>query len=81
MTTRAGDAAKADVIVVGSGVAGALVAYELAKSGIKVTILEAGDRLDRASLVDRSWWTWRRDLAAPYPRYAHAPVPDFLSQD
>ena len=34
---------KYDVIIIGSGVAGALMAFKLAKQGIKVLILEAGD--------------------------------------
>lgn len=32
-----------DVIIIGSGVAGALMAFKLAKQGVKVLILEAGD--------------------------------------
>ena len=31
-----------DVIIIGSGVAGALVAYKLAKEKVRVLILEAG---------------------------------------
>jgi hypothetical protein len=40
----------ADVVVVGSGVAGALVADRLQRSGRKVTILEAGPTIDRDQL-------------------------------
>lgn len=39
-----------DVVVVGSGVAGSLVAWELARSGAQVVLLEAGQRVDRAQL-------------------------------
>ena len=39
------DTQQADIVVVGSGVAGALVAYELARAGKSVLMLEAGPRL------------------------------------
>lgn len=42
----------ADVIIVGSGVAGALIADQLAAAGVSVSILEAGDPVDRAEAVD-----------------------------
>lgn len=65
-----------DVIVVGSGVAGSLVAYKLAKAGAKVKILEAGPDMERWRLTER----WRRaepkDFMAPYPAADHAPHPD-----
>jgi len=69
---------EADVIVVGSGVAGGLVANELAKSGKSVLILEAGPRLARWQIlenfrnqVDKS------DNDAPYPSTEYAPHPQF----
>ncbi|MBF0679486.1 MAG: GMC family oxidoreductase [Devosia sp.] len=42
----------ADVIIVGSGVAGALIADQLAGEGVSVAILEAGDPVDRFDAVD-----------------------------
>jgi choline dehydrogenase-like flavoprotein len=42
----------ADVIIVGSGVAGALIADQLAGAGVSVAILEAGDPVDRAEAVE-----------------------------
>src|SRR5689334_79199 len=44
---------QADIVVVGSGVAGALVAYELARAGKSVLMLEAGPRLPRWEIVER----------------------------
>src|SRR5438874_13723369 len=38
----------ADVVVVGAGACGSLVARELAAHGLSVVVLEAGKRLDRA---------------------------------
>ena len=62
----------ADVVVVGSGVAGVLVADRLQRSGRKVTILEAGPTIDREQAVEvfraatakvpESPWTWTSPL-------------------
>ena len=41
----------ADVVIVGSGVCGALVAARLAARGIKVRILEAGSRVSRPAAL------------------------------
>ncbi len=41
----------ADVIVIGAGIAGALVADGLAAKGVKVLMLEAGPRIDREHAV------------------------------
>src|SRR5579872_6438094 len=68
----------ADVVVVGSGVAGALVAYELASAGATVVILEAGPRLERGEIVEN----YRRnpargDMMIPYPASRNAPHPEY----
>lgn len=42
---------RADVIVVGAGIAGALAATELARSGVSIVLLESGTRVDRAQAV------------------------------
>ncbi|MFP3273810.1 MAG: FAD-dependent oxidoreductase, partial [Paraburkholderia sp.] len=41
------DTLQADVVVVGSGVAGAIVAHQLALAGKSVILLEAGPRMPR----------------------------------
>lgn len=38
--------ARADVCIIGAGLAGALMAYELGRAGLKVTMLDAGPRPD-----------------------------------
>ncbi|MET0395836.1 MAG: GMC family oxidoreductase [Longimicrobiaceae bacterium] len=58
-----------DVVVIGSGVAGALISWKLAKAGARVLILEAGERgPDRLELVGR--WVRTPDrggaIASPY---------------
>ncbi|WP_322998354.1 GMC family oxidoreductase [Castellaniella sp.] len=46
---------QADVVIVGSGVAGALAAARLARSGLQVLILEAGKPVDRSQAVQNFW--------------------------
>ncbi len=74
-----------DVLVAGSGVAGALIAYQLSRAGLRVGIVEAGDRLyfDRDTGADHRDELVRRFFAAPmkttnsaYPSLAAAPSPD-----
>ncbi len=67
---------QADVVVVGSGVAGALLAASLAASGIKVLILEAGPRIDRGDGLERFQKSRLKTTLSPYPIVAHAPSPD-----
>lgn len=57
----------ADVIIVGSGISGALLAARLAKAGVKVAILEAGARVDRGQAVQRFWDAPIRVPECPYP--------------
>ena len=66
----------ADFVIVGSGVAGALVARELAQAGFRVTILEAGGSIDRQQALQRYRQALIRDLAAPYPRFSGSPIPE-----
>jgi choline dehydrogenase-like flavoprotein len=70
------DAMQADIIIVGSGVAGALVAHKLAGSGLKVIILEAGPRVDRGEAMDRFRASPNKSTLSPYVNAAHAPSPD-----
>ncbi|MDD4959447.1 MAG: GMC family oxidoreductase [Gallionella sp.] len=65
-----------DFVIVGSGVAGALLARELVKVGSTVCILESGGHIDRNQAVEKYRNSLVRDLAAPYPQWAWAPIPD-----
>ena len=65
----------ADVVVVGAGVAGALLAERLAKAKMRVTLLEAGPRIDRAEAVARFAGTATKVPESPYPRSAEADHP------
>jgi len=76
------DDIKADVIVVGSGVSGALMASKLAAAGISVAILEAGSAVDRWGALEPFQNAVIKDPESPYPPTPEAmhPVshdPDF----
>lgn len=66
----------ADVVVVGAGMAGALLAARLAGRGIKTLILDAGPRVDRMTAVERFQKAAVKSGNSPYPDSAHAPHPD-----
>lgn len=56
-----------DVVVVGSGAGGAPVAWELARSGAKVLVLEKGPRYGPRDFVRDEIVTCRRDFWVPFP--------------
>jgi len=61
-----------DVVVIGSGVAGALVARKLADAGRRVCVLEAGDSWQRDTALTRYQSSWNRTLTAPFKQAAWA---------
>ena len=69
-----------DVIVVGAGVAGAMVAYRLAQAGARVLILEAGNRNpSRATMAGAYATSAVKSLHSPYAEAESdlkAPSPD-----
>lgn len=72
---------EADVVIVGAGVAGLLVAWRLARAGVQVLVLESGPRVNRLEALD----TYRKAVAkvpeAPYPDVDHAPRPTVAALD
>ncbi len=66
---------RADAVIVGSGVAGALVAARLAAAGVKTVILEAGARVDRAKALERFANAPVKTPESPYPPSAEADHP------
>lgn len=72
----------ADVIIIGSGVMGGLIACQLAKAGKSVTIIEAGPRVKREDIVERfrnapmkmSLTNMKlQGAGSPYPNPPHIP--------
>ncbi|MGH1404018.1 MAG: GMC family oxidoreductase [Alphaproteobacteria bacterium] len=71
----------ADVVIVGTGIAGAMCAYSLAKKGLRVIALDAGPRIKRHEIVSGFQSTHKLDLSAGYPNSDHAPRPDWGGED
>ncbi|WP_217994814.1 NAD(P)-binding protein [Methylogaea oryzae] len=66
---------QADVVIVGSGIAGSLIASKLAAAGVKVAILEAGASVDRPAAVQRFREALVKVPECAYPRTAQAMFP------
>lgn len=70
---------QADVVIVGAGVAGLLAAWKLAGAGVRVLVLEAGPRVDRAEALRNYRQAVAKVPESPYPDVPHAPRPTVLS--
>jgi len=69
-----------DVVIVGSGVSGAIIAHQLAEAGKRVLILEAGPAEDATlsgyeAYLQRFYAATVKDNQAPYPTNRNAPMP------
>jgi choline dehydrogenase-like flavoprotein len=72
------EALSADIVIIGSGVAGSLIAHELAMSGASVLMLEAGPDVPRWRIVENYRNNPARDdNMAPYPPSRIAPHPEY----
>jgi choline dehydrogenase-like flavoprotein len=79
-TTKAAQEQTYDVVIVGSGISGAIIADQLAAGGKRVLILEAGPGDDRTlrgyeEYVQNFYETAEKDNQAPYPRNPNVPMP------
>lgn len=66
----------ADVIIIGAGIAGGLIADRLAKARVKVLIVEAGPRIERGESVVRFQQALIKVPECAYPNPIHAPHPE-----
>ncbi len=66
-----------DYVVIGSGVTGALVAWELARNGKSVCMVEAGDWIERWKAIEHYRSLPNKDIkaASPYPNLPWAKNP------
>lgn len=65
-----------DVLVIGSGVAGALTACQVARKGSKVLLMEAGPAVDRAASVRRFHSAFPKTPESAYAQPEFAPHPE-----
>ncbi|MFM8322708.1 MAG: GMC family oxidoreductase [Chloroflexota bacterium] len=70
---------EAQVVIVGAGVAGLLTAWRLAEAGVRVLVLEAGPRVDRAQALQTYRSAAAKTPESPYPDVPHAPRPTVIS--
>ncbi|MDB5946485.1 MAG: glucose dehydrogenase [Ramlibacter sp.] len=71
----------ASVVIVGTGMAGAHMAYTLARRGIDVLMLEAGPRRTRAESLQTFYENPVKGPQAPYPSVPSAPHPEDTNYD
>jgi choline dehydrogenase-like flavoprotein len=63
-----------DVVIIGAGVAGSLIAWRLGGAGLKVALIEAGaGRVDRDQAVQSYGASNSKSLGSPYPNGAAGP--------
>jgi len=67
--------ATSDVIIIGAGAVGGMLAYQLAQSKFRVTLIEAGPRIDRGMADQRFQDAVDKSPNAPYVSTRHAPHP------
>src|SRR6476620_9242441 len=67
----------ADVVIIGSGVAGSLIAWRLAEAKLNVLVLEAGPRIDRVEAFKSFLAARDKNASSPYPPAPYAPAPQY----
>lgn len=66
-----------DVLIVGAGISGAIMAYKLAKAGKSVLVLDGGPEIpdDRSSYMEQFYLAMAKTPEAPYPIMPDDPSP------
>lgn len=80
VTPEAASATEYDVVVVGSGVSGSIIAKELSREGYQVLVMEAGTEnditiRDYEANLERFYSQVSKDNNSPYPMNRNAPMP------
>lgn len=75
------EAYEADIVIVGAGVAGTLIGYQLASAGARVVILESGPWVDRGEALLTYQLSLAKTPESPYPDLPYAPRPTVLDLD
>ncbi|WP_417603245.1 GMC family oxidoreductase [Primorskyibacter flagellatus] len=65
----------ADILIIGTGIAGAIAGAKLAQKGLKVAFLESGKRIDRFDAVETFWNAKIKVPESAYPNDPTAPHP------
>lgn len=65
----------ADVLIIGTGIAGAMAGSKLAEKGLSVAFLETGRRIERFDAVEKFWAAAAKTPTSPYPNDETAPHP------
>jgi len=65
----------ADIVVVGAGLVGGLMSWDLSLKGLNVAMLDSGPLVDRAAAVRRFKKAPVKDNNAPYVTAPYAPSP------
>ncbi|NVK17539.1 MAG: GMC family oxidoreductase [Methylocystaceae bacterium] len=66
---------EADVIIIGAGLFGGLMAYELSVQGFKVAMLDSGSVVDRVDAIDRFKKSPLKNGNSAYKKEWYAPIP------
>lgn len=74
------DAGPYDVVIVGAGLAGSMIAYRLGAAGLKVLVLEAGRAVpvSREDYMEQFYTALAKVPESPYPLNPNAPRPTVL---
>lgn len=69
-----------DVLIVGAGISGAIMAYKLAQAGKSVLVLDGGPEIpdDRSSYMEQFYLAMAKTPEAPYPAMPDDPSPTTL---
>lgn len=67
---------EADIIIVGAGVVGSIMAWKLSQAGLNVAILDAGAEVDKVKAINRYKSDLTKEANSPYKMMPWAPVPD-----